>query len=361
MAEMNKLIVSPAPHISRPLSTRMVMLDVIIGLSPAIAAGLYYFRTKAAVLIVTAVLSCVITEYLCCKLRGKKSTVGDLSAVVTGIILAFSVPPAIAPAYLIIGSVFCIAIGKVVFGGLGDNPFNPAMLGRAFMTACFGMAMTTWTVPASVLPDMPVVSAANVAVSGESTFHDSSEALDAITQATPLAWVKQAIKTRNLKDAAKIVKAQLPDSQLKATLIGYTGGCIGETSAVALVLGGIYLLLRRTITWVVPVSVLGSAFIFAEIAYAINPSAFVNPLLHITAGGMLLCAFFIATDPVTNPVTRKGRAIFGCGVGILIMIIRFYGAYPEGVMYAILVMNAVSPLIERMCKRKPYGGVPDAK
>ena len=213
-----------------------------------------------------------------------------------------------------------------------------------------------------ICPDMPAISPANVSVAAEATCDlETPETIDAITQATPLAWIKQAIKTRNLEDASKIVKAELPNSQLKATLIGYTGGCIGETSALALIIGGVYMLLRRTITWVVPVFVLGSAFVFAEIAFLFNPSAFVNPLLHITTGGMLLCAFFIATDPVTNPITRKGRMVFGAGVGLLIMIIRFYGAYPEGVMYAVLIMNAVSPLIERMCKRKPYGGVADAK
>ncbi|AQQ70585.1 Nitrogen fixation protein RnfD [Limihaloglobus sulfuriphilus] len=360
MSETNKLIVSPAPHISRPLTTRQVMLDVIIALVPAMAAGLFFFREKAAILILTAVLACVISEYLCCLIRKQKSTIGDLSAVVTGVILAFSVSPNLPPAYIVIGSVFCIVIGKMVFGGLGDNPFNPAMLGRAFMTACFGMAMTTWSVPAVVPSQQPKIGAANSYVTGQSGL-DEDETLDVITQATPLAWVKEAVKTRNLEDASKIVKAGIANSQLKAVFWGYTGGCLGETSAFALLLGGAYLLIRRTITWIVPVFVIGSAFVFAEIAYLVDSSAFVNPLVHIAGGGMLMAAFFIATDPVTNPVTRKGRMVFGAGVGLLIMLIRVFGAYPEGVMYAVLIMNALSPLIDRMCKRKPYGGEPNAK
>jgi Na+-translocating ferredoxin:NAD+ oxidoreductase subunit D len=360
MSETIKLIVSPAPHISQPLTTRRVMLDVIIALMPALAAGLFFFRQNAAILVFTAVLTCVISEYICCKIRKQKSTLSDLSAVVTGIILAFSVSPQLPPAYLIVGSVFCIVIGKMVFGGLGDNPFNPAMLGRAFMTACFGMAMTTWSVPAIIPSQQPQVSAANSYINGQSGL-DEDKTLDAITQATPLAWVKEAIKTRKLDDAAKIVRAGVANSQLKAVFWGYTGGCIGETSALALILGGAYLLIRKTICWIVPTFVIGSAFIFAEIAFLIDSQAFVNPLIHIISGGLLMCAFFIATDPVTNPVTRRGRMVFAAGAGLLIMLIRVFGAYPEGVMYAVLIMNAFSPLIDRMCKRKPYGGVPDAK
>lgn len=361
MSVNTKLIVSPGPHISKGLTTRTVMLDVVIGLLPALIAAGYFFRKYAAIVVGTCVATCVITEWVCCLIRRKPNTVFDFSAVVTGIILAFSVPPMMPVPYLIIGCIFTITIGKVVFGGLGYNPFNPAMVGRAFLTACFGMAMTTWTVPATINPGMPKVGPSLQSKVVNIIANEEAETLDATTQATPLAWVKDAIKTRNLEDASKIVKANFPDSQLRATLIGYTGGCLGETSAIMILLGGLYMLIRKTITWVVPVAVIASAFIFAEVVHFFNPEVFVNPLLHITSGGLLICAFFIATDPVTNPITRKGQFLFGCGVGLLIMLIRVFGAYPEGVMYAVLIMNALSPLIDRLCKKKPYGGVINAK
>ncbi len=359
MADTNKLIVSPGPHISSGYSTRAVMLDVIIGLSPAAIAGIYYFRMNAVLLIATCIISCLLTEWVCCKMRKRASTIGDLSAVITGLILAMSLPPSLPLAYAVIGCVFTISISKMVFGGLGCNPFNPAMVGRVFLTACFGMTMTTWTMPASLNPQMPNIGAKNAAVT--SSCVTDATTTDAITGATPLEWVKKAVKSRNLEDASKIVKANYANSQLKAGFYGYTGGCIGETSALALLLGGIYLLLRRTITWVIPVCVLGSAFLFAEIVYAFDRTAFANPLLHIVSGGMMICAFFIATDPVTIPITRKGMAIFGIGTGLLIMLIRTVGGYPEGVMYAILIMNAITPLIDRACKVKPIGGVPSVK
>ena len=359
MANIKKLNVSPGPHISGDYSTTAVMRDVLIALAPAAAMGIYYFRQQAAILIAVCIISCVLTEWLCCKIRKKSSTIGDLSATVTALILAMSLPPAIPPVYAAIGCVFTIAISKMVFGGLGCNPFNPAMVGRVFLTACFGMAMTTWTLPAILNPDMPQIGASDAQITACS-FDDQVEA-DAITQATPLGWVKKAISTRNIEDASKIVKANYANSQLKAAFYGYTGGCLGETSGLALLIGGLYMLIRKTITWVVPVCVLASAFIFAEIVFLFDSSAFANPLLHIFSGGMLICAFFIATDPVTIPISRKGMAIFGIGTGTLIMLIRTFGGYPEGVMYAILIMNALTPLIDRFCKLKPIGGVPNGK
>jgi electron transport complex protein RnfD len=221
------------------------------------------------------------------------------------------------------------------------------------------MAMTTWTMPATLNSQMPKIGSEEAQVTASVDADETT--VDALTQATPLGWVKKAIKTRNIEDAAKIVKANYANSQLKASLYGYTGGCLGETSALALLIGGIYMLIRRTITWVVPVCVLASAFVFAEIIFLFDRSAFANPLLHILSGGMLICAFFIATDPVTIPISRKGMAIFGVGTGLLIMLIRTFGGYPEGVMYAILIMNAFTPLIDKACKIKPIGGVPGEK
>ncbi len=336
--------VSCSPHISERLSTRSVLVDVIIGLSPAMAAACYYFRIHALILICTCVISSVAAEWLCNVIRKKPNSLGDFSAVVTGIILALSLPPKSWPYWQIImiaviGSVFSIAIGKMVFGGLGANIFNPAMVGRTFLTASFGVLMTSWTVPATMDASMPAISQDNI--------------VHAKTQATPLAWSKLAIKNE--------LGAELyNEEQFTATFTGEVGGSLGETSAIFLLIGGFYLLIRRTINFHIPLAVLVSAFIFGAIAYLIDSYAYVQPLFHLCSGGLLLCAFFIATDPVTAPLTRRGMWIFGIGVGTITMLIRIVGEYPEGVMFSILLMNAVTPLIDRLCKRIPAGGKPSA-
>jgi electron transport complex protein RnfD len=337
---LSNITVSFAPHISKAHSTRSIMLDVIIALIPAVAAAGYFFRGYALILLAACVVSAVVTEWLCNLMRRKPNpleSLGDFSAVITGIILALSLPPAIPFWTAIIGSCFAIAIGKMVFGGLGANIFNPAMIGRAFLTASFGMLMTTWTVPATIDSTMSTIAADNT--------------INARTQATPLAWSKQAIKTK--KDA------NIANEQLSATIKGEVGGCLGETSAIAIIIGGLYLLIRKAITWHIPFAVLVSAFACASLGFLINSNAYVSPLFHITSGGLLLGAFFIATDPVTAPLTRTGMLIFGAGVGILTMLIRMVGAYPEGVMFAVLLMNAVTPLIDRFCKLVPAGGKPN--
>jgi len=331
--------VSCSPHISGPLSTRSVMIDVIIGLVPAMAAAGYYFRIHALILVPTCVICSVATEWLCNLIRKKSSSLDDFSAVVTGIILALSLSPSLPVWAAVIGSVFSIAIGKMVFGGLGANVFNPAMVGRAFLTVSFGGLMTSWTVPATIDAKMPKIAPENI--------------VSARTQATPLAWSKMAIKN---KLGAKIYN----DKQFKATLTGEVGGCLGETSTIAILIGGLYLLIRRTINFHIPLAVLVAAFVFAAIAYLIDSDAYVQPFFHLSSGGLLLGAFFIATDPVTAPLTRRGMWIFGIGVGTITMLIRIVGEYPEGVMFAVLLMNAVTPLIDRFCKRIPAGGKPGA-
>ncbi|HUW19261.1 MAG TPA: RnfABCDGE type electron transport complex subunit D [Sedimentisphaerales bacterium] len=336
---LSQITVSPAPHISKPLSTRSVMIDVVIGLVPAMITAGYYFRIHAFILIPTCVVSAVITEWLCNVIRRKSNpleSLGDFSAVVTGIILALSVPPVLPVWAAVIGSGFAIAIGKMVFGGLGANIFNPAMAGRAFLTASFGMLMTTWTVPATIDAKMPRISADNM--------------LDTRTQATPLALSKQAQKARTGADAL--------NEQLRAAFTGEVGGCLGETSALALLIGGIYLLARRTISFHIPLAVTLSAFVFSGVAYLINTQAYASPVFHLCSGGLLIGAFFIATDPVTAPLTTRGMWIFGIGVGTVTMLIRIVGEYPEGVMYSVLLMNAVTPLIDRFCKLIPAGGRP---
>jgi electron transport complex protein RnfD len=335
---LRDITVSFGPHISKGLSTRSVMLDVIIGLVPATVAAGYYFRIHAFLLIATCVISSVVAEWICNIIRGKPNSLDDFSAVVTGMILAFSLPPGFPVWAAVIGSVFAITIGKMVFGGLGANIFNPAMVGRAFLTASFGMMMTTWTVPATIDSAMPKVSAEN--------------RIDARAQATPLALSKEAQKTK--------AGASQVNQQLKAAFIGEVGGCLGETSALALLVGGLYLLIRKTISFHIPLAVIFSAFVFSTIAYLINSQSYISPLTHLCSGGLLIGAFFIATDPVTAPLTRRGMWLFGFGVGTITMLIRIVGEYPEGVMYSVLLMNSVTPLIDRLFKRIPAGGRPSA-
>ena len=401
---LSKITVSPAPHISEKRSTRGVMLDVIIGLAPAMAAAVWFFRLQAVGVIATCIVSCMVSEWLCNVIRKKPNSLGDLSAVLTGVILAFSLPPSIGePKNLwaaALGGAFAIIITKMLFGGLGCNVFNPAMAARVFMTASFGALMTVWTVPAPVgevawQGDYPKTMAT---IDIQNAVTDESQ-LVSVTQATPLGWCKQVIraekkaagiaqkvddlkakadasgdpaevaalnikikkqqdKYQKVKGEAKEAYATLKDL-VKASFIGQVGGCLGETSALALLIGGVYLLIRRTITIHIPAAVLIAAFVFAEIFYLIDPSKYSVPLLQLFGGGMLICAFFIATDPVTAPLSAKGMWIFGAGVGILTMLIRFLGEYPEGVMFAILIMNAVTPLIDRACKLVPAGGKPN--
>jgi len=335
---LRDITVSCAPHIGKPVSTRRIMVDVIIALVPAVAAAGYYFRIRAPILICTCVISSVVTELLCNLIRRKPISLGDFSAVVTGIILALSLPPGFPVWAAIIGSCFAIAVGKMVFGGLGANVFNPAMVGRAFLTASFGVLMTTWMVPATIKGvKMSKIAPENV--------------VDARTQATPLAWSKLAIKQ-------KYGANRYSEENFVATITGEVGGCLGETCVIALLIGGLYLLVRGTIGVHIPLAVLLSAFVFAGITYLINSYAYVQPFFHLTSGGLLLGAFFIATDPVTAPLTVRGKWIYGAGIGALTMLIRIFGEYPEGVMYAVLLMNAVTPLIDRFCKPVPAGGKP---
>jgi len=335
---LRDITVSFAPHVSQRLSTRRVMLDAVIGLAPAMAAAGYYFRVHALLLIGTCVVWCAACEWACNQIRRKPNSLGDFSAVVTGIILALSLPPSLPLWAAAIGSAVSIVIGKMVFGGLGANVFNPAMVGRAFLTASFGVMMTTWTVPATIDEEMPELPA--------------TDSVDARTQATPLAWSKMAIQ--NQSEARTYSRRQF-----LSTLTGEVPGSLGETSAIAALLGGFYLLWRRTIRWHIPVAVIGSAFAVAGIAYLVDPDAYVQPFFHLTSGALLLGAFFIATDPVTAPLTVRGRWIFGAVIGAFTMLVRIVGEYPEGFMYAVLLANSIRPLIDRLVRPIPVGGKPN--
>lgn len=308
----NKVWVSSSPHIHSGNKTNVIMRDVLIALTPATIAGIYFFGLPAFKTVLLAVLTAVATEYFIQKFMLKiKPTVSDLSAAVTGLLLAFNLPAG-APWYLpVIGSIFAIGIAKQVFGGLGHNFVNPALAARAFLMASWPVAMTTWPTPLS----------------------------DGTTGATPLAILKGASE------------GELP-SMMQA-FMGNVGGCIGETSAILLILGGLYLVYRGVINIKVPLAFIGSAFVFGFLFYGFDLSAAVY---QIALGGIMLGAFFMATDYSSTPATLKGHLIFAIGAGFITIIIRKFGGYPEGVSYSILLMNVATPLIDRYVQPKVFGG-----
>ena len=313
------LHVSPAPHIHGGDSVKKNMRDVLIALVPAYLVALYFFGQGAFIVTATAVISCVVFEYLIQRFMLKgKSTIGDYSAVLTGVLLAFNLPSNLPIWIIILGSLFAIGVGKMSFGGLGNNPFNPALLARVFLLISFPVQMTSWPRPL-----------------GWATGY-----LDAETGATALEKMQHHF-------------GEMPN--LMQLFSGEMGGSLGEVSAIALLIGFAYMLIRKTITWHIPVSVLGSAFIFTGVFYLINPEMNASPVLHILTGGMLLGAIFMATDYATSPMSKTGMLIYGVGIGVITVLIRKYGAYPEGISFAILIMNAFTPLINRYVKPKRFG------
>lgn len=319
---MNKLIVSPAPHVHSGDSVSNKMTGVFIALIPAYIAGLYFFGLGALIISVTAVLSCVLFEYLIQRFILKGSiTITDGSAALTGILLAFNLPSNLPVWEVVVGSFVAIGIAKMSFGGLGNNPFNPALVARVFLLISFPAQMTTWPKPIPWNPSY----------------------LDAVTAATPLA----------------VLKGQF--SEVPTTLnlfLGNVGGSIGEVSALALLIGFAYLLIRKIITWHIPVSILVTVAIFTGILHYANPDVYIgSPEFHLMTGGLLLGAIYMATDYVTSPMTSRGMLIYGVGIGIITVIIRVFGAYPEGVSFAILIMNAFTPIINKYVKPKRFGEV----
>ena len=306
---MDKMLqVSSSPHIRSEATTQRIMLDVLIALLPAAFAGIYFFGLNAALLIAVTVLSSVAFEYLMRKVLKRSNTISDLSAVVTGLLLALNLPPDLPVWMAIVGSLFAIVIVKQLFGGLGQNFVNPALAARAFLLVSYGTKMTTWTQPLA------------------------SE-VDVVSYATPLGVLKEG--------------GELPG--LLNMFLGRIGGSLGETSALALIIGGVYLLVRGVISWHIPVIYVGTVAVIALIAGA-------NPFYYVLAGGLLLGAIFMATDYTTSPMTKKGVIIYALGCGALTMLFRLYTNMPEGVSYAILLMNVTVPLIDRYTKPKRFGG-----
>jgi len=326
----NKLFnVSQSPHLKINASISKIMIDVIIALVPALIVSIYIFGVGALRVTLVAITSAVIFEYLIQRYLLKvQTTINDFSAVVTGMLLAFNLPSNIPSWMIVIGSLVAIGIAKMSFGGLGNNPFNPALVGRVFLLISFPVEMTIWP--------KPVITRMNLT--------------DAVTGATPLAIVKEGIQN----GVAYIdITKQIPSYW--DMFLGTIGGCIGEVSAAALILGFIYLIHRKVITWHIPVSMIGTIALLTGILCFLNPTKYPDPMFHLLTGGIMLGAIFMATDMVTSPMTYKGMVIFGIGIGLITVLIRVYGAYPEGVSFAILIMNAFVPLINRYCKPIRYG------
>ena len=325
----NLLNVSPSPHAHGKESTQKLMLNVVVALIPAFITSVFYFGIGAIIVTATSVASCLLFEYLIQRFILKKPiSITDGSALVTGILLAFNLPSNIPVFTIITGSFIAIAVAKMTFGGLGNNPFNPALVGRVFMLISFPVQMTSWPVPKGL----------------------ATGYTDAVTGATPLAIIKEGLK--NGESLSSLMDKIPTPVQM---FLGNMGGSMGEVAAVALLVGFVYLLFRKVITWHIPVSVIGSMAIFTTILWLVNPEKNADPMFHILAGGVLLGAIFMATDYVTSPMVPKAMLIYGCGIGIITVIIRVYGAYPEGVSFAILIMNAFVPLMNAYIKPKRFG------
>jgi electron transport complex protein RnfD len=328
---MKKLTISPPPHLHSGDSVSKNMYGVIIALMPAYIVSLIYFGLGAFIISLTAVVSCVAFEYLMqTYIMKQKSTAFDGSAIITGLLLSFNLPSNMPLWIVIIGCFIAIGVAKLSFGGLGCNTFNPALVGRVFLLISFPAQMTTWT--------KPIVANLNISTLFSSGQY-SQEYLDGFTGATPLSMIKYHFGT-------------LPDTF--DLLLGNIGGSLGEVSAIALLIGLAYLLFRKIITWQIPVAVIVSTFIFTGILHLINPIEFASPILHILTGGLLLGAIFMATDYSTSPMSKNGMLIYGVGIGIITVVIRVWGVYPEGISFAILIMNAFTPLINMYVKPKRF-------
>ena len=318
-----KIFAAPSPHIHGGETTRRIMGDVVLALIPALAVSCYILGLRVLLITAVAVAGCVVFEYLIQRflLKGR-TTIGDLSAVVTGVILAFNLPLGIPLWIVLIGALVAIGVGKMTFGGLGCNPFNPALTGRIFLLIAYPVQMTDWTtgVPEKMLD------------------------ADTLTGSTMLADVKAGLYSVSEVDFFQMFG-------------GHMNGSMGEIGSFALILGGLYLLWRRVITWHIPVAILGTMALFAAIVGLEQGGDIIwqMPLFHILAGGALLGSIFMATDYSTSPMTHKGMVIYGVGIGLLTMIIRLWGAYPEGMSFAIFIMNAATPLINKYCRPKRFG------
>ncbi|NLH47320.1 MAG: RnfABCDGE type electron transport complex subunit D [Myxococcales bacterium] len=328
----SRLIVSSSPHLRGPDSVPRIMWSVVGALTPAALISIYYFGVRAALTIVVGIIGCLAVEYLFTRLFKKSLYVTDGSAAVTGLLLALNLPGNAPWWMVLIGCVIAIGFGKMVYGGLGHNIFNPALIGRVFLLISFPVQMTTWPVPRPLFGRVIT---------------------DAVTAATPLGLAKEAILMNKPLASDQIVN-------WVDLAIGQIGGSMGETSAIALLLGAAFLLYKGYISWQTPVSFIGTVAVMGQIFHWYKPELYPNALFHVLAGGLMLGALFMATDMVTSPLTGRGQLIFGMGCGIFTVVIRLFGGYPEGVSFAILLMNAVVPIIDRYTKPKKFGFVAES-
>ena len=330
---MNKFTISGSPHVHSTENTRKIMYRVLLALVPALLVAIYYFGWYALRLTLVSVAACMLTEWLIQKFLIKGPlTINDGSAALTGLLLAFNVPANLPIWMAIVGSIVAIGIGKMPFGGLGKNPFNPALVGRVFMLVSFPTAMTTWPKATPLF--------------------DKGFFADAVTGPTPLGI---------LKESGRETLEQVGDMQFLDMVLGNRGGAFGEVCTAALLLGAIYLIARKVIDIATPLSILLTVYIFTGICHLINPEIYISPQYHLVYGGLILGAFFMATDMVTSPMTIRGKILFGFGIGIITVVIRLWGAYPEGVSFAILIMNALTPLINKAFKPQVFGVVKPSK
>ncbi|MBQ9469736.1 MAG: RnfABCDGE type electron transport complex subunit D [Bacteroidales bacterium] len=322
-----QLAVSLSPHVQGPHTTQKLMLNVVLALMPAMAVSLFYFGIGTLIVTLISVGSCVLFEYLIQRFVLRvKPTVGDLSAVVTGIILAFNVPSNLPWYIVVLGALVAIGMAKMSFGGLGNNIFNPAIVARVFLLISFPVQMTSWPLP----------------------IESRLQYTDALTGATPLALLKEG-----LGKGQSVAQIDLPSHM--DMFMGLMGGSLGEVSALALLIGMVWLLATRTITWHIPVSIIGTVLVLTGAMWLIAPDTHASPLFHLLTGGLLLGAIFMATDYVTSPMHPSGMWVYGIGIGLLTVVIRVWGSYPEGMSFAILIMNGAVPLINRYMKPKRFG------
>lgn len=331
------LLLFHAPLLRQGMTTPKAMRDVLLALAPATLASMWFFGLSAILIIVACIVGAVAAEWLFADRQARGESLRDASGILTGLLLALTLPPGLPLWMAFLGGFVAIALGKVIWGGLGQNLFNPALLGRAFLLATFPIAMTTW-VPAITDGGFLQVYPGNLAL----PFMQVQ--VDAMSSATPLG----------------LMKFEQEVTPLTNLMFGKTTGSLGETSGLLLLLGGVFLWLRRDLDWRIPVSILLSVAVFSAVLGLFDAERFPTPLFSVFSGGLLLGAVYMATDPVTSPVTPKGAWIFGIGTGVLVMLIRVFGGLPEGVMYAILLMNAATPLIDRYTQPRVFGhGVDD--
>ena len=331
-AVKTSLEIGSSPHITSGASVDVIMRNVVYALLPVCVFAVYAFGLAAALVLLTAVVSCLATEYVICRATGNESTTGDWSVTITGLLYGLTLPPALPLWMVAVGGVFAVAVGKALFGGLGYNAFNPALVGRAFLQAAFPQSMTHWTLPFADnrFSDLP----ASVL-----TFPFAEPLYDAVTAATPLAQMK-----------FESIQAENPD-----LLWGLTAGSTGETGFVLIFLGGAYLAARNMLNWRIPISIMLTAALISWIFMQVDPATYPKPAFTLFAGGLALGAVFMATDMVASPITNAGCWLYGFLIGVLIVVIRFWGGMPEGVMYAILLANAVSPHIDNLIQPRVFG------